>query len=52
MGLVKHCGRLDEVKQIGEIWHWKSSEACLADETHICAELGQTHPCGSGLGLD
>lgn len=49
MGLVKYCGRLDEVKHICKIWHCKSSEACLADETHIWAELGQTQPCGLGL---
>ncbi len=48
MCLVKYWGRLDEVKHICKTWHCKSSEKRLAEETHIWAELSQTHPCGSG----
>lgn len=39
-----------QVGGIKHIWLWKISDACLADEMPIWAEvLSQTRPCGLGL---
>lgn len=50
--ISEKCVARELLRQVGEvkhIWLCNISNACLADEMHIWAELSQTRPCGLGL---